>query len=318
MVFDEHPLKDLYRLMVWGPYRKALEALPPGMEIRVNRRLGRQVYKRSAGRRELLRAHLRDGVGEHPQLDRMVRECFETHFSNQYVGFTFQKVDEQTWPTFLQVMGRHHLDAALERGKGVIIAHPHMSLPQLPLHVLGVIGYPVHQIGGGKPDIQLSATGEKVAAIRAELEDRIRATLHDGNAYIRPILRALKNNEIVFTACDGTGGGSELGRREVATVLGRQMQLPIFAVWAGLRTGATVLPMVPWRNHSTGAMYVAEIEAPLELSGSAKDPAAVQAGLDQLAARIERWLGQHPGDWHFWDKWTDEPGGLLAAPRSAA
>jgi KDO2-lipid IV(A) lauroyltransferase len=311
LVFDEHPLKDLYRRLIWGPYRRALEAAPPGVEIDVNRGLGRVVCRASGGRRATLRAHLADALGPHPNLDRMVKECFETHFSNQYVGFTFQKVTSETWPDFLTIVGRDHLDRALDKGKGVIVAHPHFALPQLPLHVLGVLGYDVHQIGGGKPTVELSPTGEQVARVRAELEARIVATLHDGKGYIRPILRAIQDNKVVFTACDGTGGGDELGRRVVVQMLGRRVTMPVFAPWAGLRTGATVIPMVPWRNRAKGARYVAEFEAPLELTGSAKNDADVQRGAQQLAGRVERWLRQHPGDWHFWDKWTTAEGGLL-------
>ena len=313
MVFDEHPLKDLYRTLVWGPYRRLMEAAPPGVEIRASRRLGRLVCKRSPQRRELLRAHLRDGIGDHPNLDRMVRECFETHFANQYVGFTFQKVTRHNWETFLQLQGRKHLDDAVAAGKGVVVAHPHMSLPQLPLHVLGLLDYDVHQIGGGKPDVVLSKAGERAAAVRAGLESRIQATLHDGTAYIRPILRALRDGGVVFTACDGTGGGHELGRREVVRVLGRPMKLPVFAIWAGLRLKVPVIPMVPWRNHMNGAWYMARFEEPLQLSGSHKNPEDLRAGLAQLAERFERWLRLHPGDWHFWDKWTTEDGGLLEA-----
>ena len=313
MVFQEHPLKDLYRIAVWWPYRWLMEALPAGAEVRANRAVGRVAKVVARGQAAQLRAHLSEGVGASENLDRLVSEVFQTHFANQYVVFSFQKVTQATIPAYLTFEGLEHLQTALAQGKGVVVAHPHFALPQLPLHALGVLGHAVNQIGGGRPNVQFSAIGEKVAGIRESLESRIRANLHDATGFIRPALRALGRNEILFTASDGTGSGNEMGRRFVSNVLGRPMSLPVFAVWAGLKTGATVLPLVTWRDETGPSLYRARFEAPLKLQGSAKDDAALQAGVDQFAGHFSRWLRAHPGDWHFWDKWTTEQGGLLSS-----
>jgi lauroyl/myristoyl acyltransferase len=299
MVFGENPLKDAYRLAVWGPYRKALEAAPDGVELAANRALGRLACKAMPRRRELIRSHLRDALGEHPDLDRWTRETFETHFTNQYVGITFAKVGADNWDDYLRFVGKSHLDDALASGKGVVVAHPHTALPQLPLHVLGLQGYDVHQVGGGVTHVELSRVGRKVADLRASLESRIAAKLHDGKQYVRPLLRVLKAGGVVFTACDGTGGGDELGRREVFDVLGRRMKLPVFATWLAEKSGATVITLHTTRDRLNDAKYVAELGPPVD-------------GMPEIAARMGRWLRHSPGDWHFWDAWQTGPHGLLS------
>jgi lauroyl/myristoyl acyltransferase len=159
--------------------------------------------------------------------------------------------------------------------------------------------------------VELSRIGQRSAAIRASLESRICAQLHDGKNYLRPLLRILKGNGVVFTACDGTGGGEELGRREIATVLGRPMLLPVFPLWLGLKTGAPVLTLIPSRNRGPGAPYLAEFGPPLTLGG-VRDKGAMDAALAALAERLERALRTHPGDWHFWDALHAGAGGLLS------
>jgi lauroyl/myristoyl acyltransferase len=273
------------------------------MELIGNAALGGLAWRHQSGRRREITQRMEEALGPHPDLDQLVRQCFETHFMNQYVGFSFNKITADTWPSYLCFRGFGHLDRALERGEGVVMAHPHMGLPQLPLHVLGLRGYDVRQVGGGRPTVLLSRTGKWAAAQRSRLEERISATLHDGKDYLRPVLRGLQDNGVVFTACDGTGGGEEWGRRQAITVLDRQMALPVFPAWLSVKTGATLLPVVTWKNDGE-TPFVVEIGEPIEAAG-------VDERVALLGACLQRWIRLHPGDWHFWDQWHCGPGGLL-------
>lgn len=143
--------------------------------------------------------------------------------------------------------------------------------------------------------------GRRAADLRASLEGRIAATLHDGRDYVRPILRILGQNGVVFTACDGTGGGEELGRRAVREVLGRPMQLPPFPAWLAARSGAALLFLEP---SSTGG------DPPFR--AVFHPPIAEDGALDALAGRLDAAIRSNPGDWQFWDAFHDGRGGLLA------
>ena len=127
------------------------------------------------------------------QLDNIAREAFSAHFSNQYASFSFGKCDAENWPQYLTLEGLEHLDHAYQQGKGVVLMHPHMGPAQLPLHVLALQGFDMHQVGGGEVTlVELSETGQWAAQQRTELEARMPVTLHDGKKYLRPLLRALK------------------------------------------------------------------------------------------------------------------------------
>ena len=327
MIFGESGLKDAYRKVVWGPLRQAAEAAPPLWEVHLARGMGRASALALPGKVRHVAANMRRGLGDRPDLQAMARQTFATHFGNQYIGFLFGKCDEQTWPRYLELRGLEHLQTARQAGRGVVLMHPHMGPAQLPLHVLGVRGLPMHQVGGGRVTlVQLSPTGEWAAATRARLEERIRATLHDGTRFLRPILRALSAGEVVMSACDGTGGGDEMGRRFLRPVLGQSMGVPVGPVWMAWQAKAPLLTVRCFRNRDAAtprgedsrsdggqgrAMFVAEIGPPVDFTRDKGREAAFESGADAVAAYLSDSLRRHPGDWHFWDSF--EPGRLLEA-----
>jgi lauroyl/myristoyl acyltransferase len=300
VVFDESPLKDLYRRLVWGPYRRGLGRLPAGTELRLNRGLGGLVSLGARGKRERVRRNMARAFGEDPRLDAWVRQTFQTHFADQYVSWTFARIAGGEAGSYLDLQGRDELDRVLERGRGAVLMHPHMGPAQLPLCVLGAQGYAVNQVGGGGVAHDLSAQGRKAAELRARLEQDIPGRIWDGGGYIRPVLRALKDNEVVLSAVDGTGGGRELGRRFERRVLGQVMRVPVGAVFLAMKTGAALLPLHTFLGpRGYRSVIGPELKAPADLEEAA----------DLVALQLDRWLRCHPGEWHFWDEF--EPGRFL-------
>lgn len=304
MVVGESPAKDVYRRVVWGPWRWALERGPYGFEYVANRGLGRLAGRFSGGTRRHVEANLRRAFPSRADVPAIARRTFAAHFANQYASFAFGRIDAYNWGRYLVWEGFGHIEAARAAGEGLVLLHPHMGPAQLPLCVLGAMGLPVHQIGGGEPVVDKSETGRWASALRSELERRMPVTLHDGMGYLRKVLRALHDGDIVLTACDGTGGGKEIGRRLPRAVLGQTMGVPVGGVWLATRAKARVhtLHVVP-----DGLRHRAIVGDRIVLP---PDPeAALEAGADATAAFLDRVLRAHPAEWHFWDAF--EPGKLL-------
>lgn len=305
MIVAESPAKDLYRRVVWGPWRNALERGPFGFEYVANRQLGLVARAFSRGTRRVVEANLRRAFPDRRDLGRVAGRTFGAHFSNQYASFAFGRISAESWPRYLVWEGFEHIAAASAAGEGIVLVHPHMGPAQLPLCVLGAMGYAVHQIGGGEPQIEKSEAGRWATELRHRLEARMPVTLHDGTGYLRKILRALADGAIVLTACDGTGGGKEIGRRLERDVLGQRMRVPVGGFWLAARAGARVhtLHVVP-----DGLRHRAIVGPRVVLP---KDTdAAMELGADYTAAFLSRVLAAHPEEWHFWDAF--EPGRLLA------
>lgn len=312
MIVGEHPIKDLYRRLVWGPVRRGLEAAPAPMEldaVALGGRLGAALLpgKRAGLRENLARAFPALGA---EALDALATQAFQAHLANQYISFSFGKCDGRTVWRYLEIRGLERLRDAAAQGRGVVLMHPHMGPAQLPLHALGVLGWPMHQIGGGRVTlVNLSATGQWAAERRAALEQRMPVTLHDGRRFLRPVLRALKGGAVLMTACDATGGGEELGRRRVRRVLGQAMGVPVGPVWLAFTSGAPLLTLVVHRSDQPGPPYVAEIGPEVPLPRGRGKEAALDAGADEIARFLDGALRAWPGDWLFWDGFR--PGGLL-------
>jgi phosphatidylinositol dimannoside acyltransferase len=322
VIFPESPLRDLYRALVWGPYRRSVLRLPPTVEVALNRRLGETVARLLPSSRSRVEANLRRAFPGRDHLDEVAVSVLGTHFANQYLPFSFGRMDARNAPAYLRVEVLGPLDAALGGGgggggsgaRGAVLLHPHMGPAQLPLAVLGLLGYPMHQIGGGEV-ATLTDTGRRYAAFRHSLEGAMRGvTLVDGKAFLRPVLRALASGAVVMTTCDGTGGGAELGRRVVRTVLGQRMKLPVGAIWLALKSGAPLLPLYTFHRPGRLPAHSSVIGPELVLPREAPFAEALEAGADRVADFLDRVLGEPPEDWHFWDQF--EPGCFLVSEGS--
>lgn len=309
MVFGESPLKDLYRRVVWGPYRELLERSPWGWEYRVNRRVGQLVGLVARGKVGEVEANLRRAFPDRDDLRRVAVETVGTHFVNQYASFAFGRISKENWTAYLRFEGYEHVEAARAAKQGLVLVHPHMGPAQLPLCVLGVLGHEVHQIGGGEPAVEKSETGRWATQMRHDLEARMPVHLHQGGGYLRGLLRALGKGAIVLTAADGTGGGSEIGRRYPRTVLGQTMGVPVGGFYLAWRARARLHPLHTVRDPERRGRWLSVIgpAAPVRHDLSLDD--ALEAGADWTAAYLSRVLAAHPGEWHFWDGFA--PGGLL-------
>ncbi len=305
MVVGESPLKDAYRLVVWGPWRHALEAAPPGWELRASRALGWVAGGVPTTTRARVQANLARAFPERDDAARarIARQGFAAHFSNQYASFSFPKVTPRSMERYVRWEGLAHLDAARDAGVGVVLVHPHMGPAQLPLCALGATGWPVHQVGGGVTVTEKSRVGAWATRTRSRLEARLPATLHDGRGYLRACLRALARGEIVLTAGDGTGGGLELGRRVTVPVLGQPFRVPVFPAWLARRGGARLHTLT---CTSEGPRHLARIGPALPVTGDDAQDART------LAAWLDATLRAHPGDWLLWDAFA--PGHLLEGP----
>lgn len=311
MVIGESPIKDLYRRLVWGPYREVLERGPYGWEYRVNRRLGLLAALGARGKVGEVEANLRRAFPAAAHLRGVARETMGTHFVNQYASFAFGRITSANWRTYLRFEGYEHVQAAAAAGQGLVLVHPHMGPAQLPLCVLGVLGHEVHQIGGGEPAIEKSETGRWATQLRHDLEARMPVHLHQGGGYLRGLLRALQKGEIVLTAGDGTGGGSEIGRRLPRKVCGQTMGVPVGGFYMAWRTRSRLHSLHTVRDPEKRGRYLSVVgpAAPVRFDQPLED--ALEAGADWTAAYLTRVLTARPGEWHFWDGFI--PGGLIDA-----
>ena len=263
------------------------------------RAMGRAYYLLAPGKRAQLLSNLAALLGERGDLREVAGKCVENHFVDRYLNFSFSKITKGTLHRYVSIEGLERLDAALARGKGCVLVHAHFGPSQLPLFALGMRGYRVNQVGG--PDVWgLSRLGRRCLRKFREDEKMIPVRIIQAEEFLRPVFECLRNNEVLMTAGDGTGGRRVIGKSAPFRFMGRTITFPIGAASIAARTGAAYIPifMVPGGR---GSRYRVIICGEVESAACGAEERAVDMTgkfLDEFSGL----LGRYPYMWHFWDE----------------
>jgi lauroyl/myristoyl acyltransferase len=111
------------------------------------------------------------------------------------------------------------------------------------------------------------------------------------DTFLRPLFKALRNNEIVGLAADR----NLIGAGTVVDFFGAPCLLNDGHVSLALRTGAALVPAFSLRNPDNHFDAYVEPALALDRTGNAQQD--VRAGMAKLAAVLEKWIGQYPEQW---------------------
>lgn len=265
---------------------------------RAGAKLGRLLFRLSRKHRERALSNLELAFPEMPSAERLAlaRRVFE-HFG--VIASTFVATESRTPEEILasvQLEGREHMEAALAKGKGVLLLTGHFGNWERFAHfgVLNGARIAVVVRDADHPGLQ-----SRVARLRSAAGVEI---LSRGNA-ARAILGALKRELIVGLLPDQNS---------------EESFLPFFGLPTGTVLGPAVLhlragaPLVPVFCVRVGVgQYRAEIEPPLEpLPGFATPQEGLMAAFN---ATLERAIRRNPEQWlWFHDRWkSSRQKGLL-------
>jgi lauroyl/myristoyl acyltransferase len=198
------------------------------------------------------------------------------------------------------LVGAEHIDAALKKGKGVIIWDGHFALASTGTKIaLARSGYGLHHLSNIYHGYSSTFFGIKalnpiwVAAEMKALAERVVVAYVNPRPALDALRAQLEENSIV----------SIVVRSEASHVV----TTPFFDVTLALapgapvlaaKTGAELLPVFTVRDKSGDV--VTTVEAPIDLSAYEENRPAVQAAVDTYAKRLEPWLRQYPEQWLSW------------------
>jgi KDO2-lipid IV(A) lauroyltransferase len=302
VIVRENFLRDILRLIIWYPLRGMLSLLPITSGFGILRSLGDINFVASRGKKRAIMHNLAAGLQnrlEDGHVSEVARNYFRNHFVNQLQIFLFPRFTPGNVGSIHSFAGLENLETELKKGKGCILAHPHFGPTQLPLSVLGTLGYPVMQIGLPTEE-GLSFIGRKVAfRLRVKYEKKIPAKIISADSFLRPVLQWVRKNGVVLTTIDGAGGGKHIGKFISIPFLGKPTLFPIGAVSLHLKTGAALLPLFTLER---GKGYTTIIHEPVTIRHHGHDEHAVYDGMVQLVRLMEEYVTKYPHLWHFWDE----------------
>lgn len=242
---------DVARWAFWGPLRNALDPARP-RRVRALHAGWRLQHLAARGGRALMRDELRRCFGDQyddAALDAVIRDAYRAAWRVHLEELLLGKVGPDTIEQYIVFEGVHHLDAARERGKGVVWTYPHAGAVMLMLAWLAHRGYPYVQYaarGLPPPEIaaanpQLMATNrlrQAVREIREANEDKVPCTFLTMDHPTRELYRRLAANELVGIAFDGRAAAKFFTH----PLLGREAVLSTGPYRLAVSTKAAVVP----------------------------------------------------------------------------
>lgn len=187
------------------------------------------------------------------------------------------------------IEGLEHLYAALESGRGVVVALPHIG------------NWEVAGLRASAEDARVLAVAEDLGNQRIvdwfvnqrNMMEIDIVIARKGSHVTRQLLTRLKEGGIVALLCDRdiAGGGIEVD------FFGEQTTLPAGPASLADRTGAVLLAAATY--FGSGSQYAFRVEAPLEVAtgGTAKE--RVKATTQTIAGALEKLILRHPEQWHL-------------------
>lgn len=290
--------KDVARWAFWVPFRDLLDPTKPD-QLRRLYPLWRAQHGLAGAQRRLMEAELRACFPEVQDTQALVEEAYRVAFRVHLEELLLGKLDATTWPLYMRYDRQDHLEQALARGKGAIIAIPHAGNVMMLIAALSLGGYRYTQYAarGLAPDDVAAANPAtfghnrwrtRVRSTREANEDRLPASYLDLRHSVRELYRRLGNNELVGIAYDG-----RIGQRFAPTpYLGRTALLNPGAFKLAASTGAAIV----------GGLCACPADGPNVLQFGAPiwgdDAVDLQARFYGQVA--EPFLRQHPGHYGIW------------------
>lgn len=193
-----------------------------------------------------------------------------------------------------EIRGLEHVDAALARGKGIVVATAHLGPYELAAACLAANGYTVYgMMENLEPELL-----EALSSYRSATGVRM-VNMKDG---LRAAYRLLGEGHILALVADRVIGDTR-GVIEVPFAEGRRL-LPTGPAVFAQATGAALITAFAWRNPQGKRRYVMEFDPPLfaESRDAAERDRLMMAVVERISAAVRR----NPDQWFvFQPNWIE-------------
>lgn len=263
------------------------------------------IVRNGAGVRQL-RRNLRRVVGpavSDLRMDQLVGDALRSYSRYWMETFRLPKMDHADVLSRIHTEGADNLDAAIERGKGVVVALPHMG--NWDIAALWLVAH------GGRfttvaERLKPESLFDRFVAYRESLGMEVLALTGGERPPTDVLVERLHAGGVVCLVAD-----RDLSRNGVQVdFFGEPTRMPGGPAMLAAMTGASLLPVGLWFTE-TG--WGQRINAPVALpEGRLRD--RVYQGTQAVAEAFAREIAEHPVDWHMLQRlWLDD----LQAPAAS-
>lgn len=275
-----------------------VRTLPPAIRYPMAAMLGRCAFYGLPRRRNIALQNYGQVLGlptDHPLTKRTARRAFGNYAKLVVDFILMDSLSPRAIRELVRAEGVENLDRALAQGRGAIAVTAHVSNWDILAAAAAVRGYVVNAVTEELPGSRLNQV-----VIRSRERIGMRMIPLASSGAVRAIMKALARNEVVALASDLYRG--EHGVR--VTFFGRPLSFPAGPAAIALKTGAPLVPV--WVRREPDNRYVAEVEAPLEVSRAGDHARDVQLTTERMAQFFERIIRRTPDQWFvFLPMWRD-------------
>jgi lauroyl/myristoyl acyltransferase len=271
--------------------------LPSPAASFAGRAIGLGLAGTDAERRRMVERHLQrihGGTLTPGALRREAQRAFDSYARYWVESFRLPELTPEDLDASMSYEGLEHVGHALDAGKGVIMALPHLGGWDFGGAWLATQGFPITVV---VEPLEPRALFEWFANFRRQLGMTVVPLGPDAGS---AVLKALRANELVGLLSDRDIGG---GGIEVE-FFGERTTLPAGPVTMALRTGAALLPTTVYFD---GKGHRGVVRPPLDLTrqGSLREDVARLTQV--LAHELEALISHAPEQWHvFQPNWPSD------------
>ncbi len=215
-----------------------------------------------------------------PEVARVARSAFQNYGRMLMDFLLLGSLTPQELMARMSVDGLEHLDAGLARGKGVIMATPHMGSWDMAGSYAGALGYRISAVAERFP----GSLNEAVVATRQRFGLNV---IMLGRSAVRGITEALQANGGVALLCD-----LEQGPGLTVSFFGRRATVPGGPAAFALKTGASLVPACQYA--SAPGRYHVHLDPPLAVREGDTKESLMQAVIN----RFEDFIKERPDQWY--------------------
>jgi KDO2-lipid IV(A) lauroyltransferase len=216
---------------------------------------------------------------------RLARRAFRNLAVTAVDLFRLPSISPQELSAMFDIRGLEHIDAALARGRGLVIATAHLGPYELASACVAALGYPVHAMVENLEPRVLEALALYRAATGVQL-----VNMKDG---IRAAYRILGQNHILALVADRAIGDAR-GAIEVPFGGGTRL-LPVGPAVFAQTTGAALITAFTSPNPKRRPRYVMEFHPPLYAEG--RDEAERARLMKVVVERMVEAVQRNPDHW---------------------
>src|SRR5437868_8648353 len=276
-------LPPLFKLGNW-----VMRALPPRVRYPLAALTGRCAFFLMPRRRRVTFENFGQVLGrpwDDPQVKRTARHAFGNYFKMFADFMLMYSLKPEEIRRMVRPQGVERIDRVLAEGKGAVVVTAHVSNWDILAAASAVYGYPISAVTNELPSGGLN---ELVIASRERIGMKM---IGLGAGSLRQILKALARNELVALASDLYSG--DRGVR--VPFFNRPAMFPAGPAAIALKIDETILPV--WCRRQPDNIYIAEVEAPIEVSRTGDTPHDIQLTTERIVQFFERIIRREPDQW---------------------